>query len=162
MVRRLTPAALCSFSRFWVRSSSVTARVWGNTFPHVKEHIPQGKCSHLDVAKLVPNPRTRLAKNLAVLIETQGLSAPQVAEAAKVDRKSINNLLNSRFDPRLTLIEKVANVFGLTTWQLLAHDFELNRPDNRQVLTLLEHYSTAKDEGRRAIMQVAEIAAQKG
>ena len=94
-------------------------------------------------------------------METQGLSAPQVAEMAKVDRKTVNNLVNSRFDPRMTLVEKVANVFGLTTWQLLAHDFEANRPDSKQVLALLEHYATAKEDGRRAILQVAEIASTK-
>lgn len=94
-------------------------------------------------------------------METQGLSAPQVAELAKVDRKTINNLVNSRFDPRMTLVEKVANVFGLTTWQLLAYDFEAKRPDNRAVLTLLERYTEAGEDGRRAILQVAEIAALK-
>lgn len=107
-------------------------------------------------------PKARLAKNLKILIEMQDLSVYRVAEIAKVDPKTVYNLLKGSFDPRLSIIEKLANVFGLTTWQLLANDMEAKPPDSKQVLVLLEHYSTAKEEGRRAIMQVAEIAAQKG
>lgn len=91
----------------------------------------------------------------------QGLTSVQVADAAKVDRKTLNNLLNARFDPRLTLIEKVANVFGLTTWQILATDMERRPPDSKLALTLLERYSSADETGRNTIMQVAEIASKK-
>jgi transcriptional regulator with XRE-family HTH domain len=106
-------------------------------------------------------PRKRLAENLKALMEVQGLSSPQVAEAAKIGRKTMNNFLNGRFDPRLGVVEKVANVFGLTTWQLLAADLAAKPPDSKQVLRLLEHYSSAPEDGRQTIMQVAEIAARK-
>lgn len=107
-------------------------------------------------------PRERLAKNLKALMGMQQLSAYQLAETAKVDPKTIYNLLKESFDPRLSIVEKIANVFGLTSWQILAADFDMKPPDSKQVLALLEAYSAAKEDGRRAIMQVAEIAAHKG
>lgn len=134
---------------------------WGNTSPDVKEHVPRKGWNNSPMSKERVPPRVRLASNLKVLIEMQGLTSTQIANAAKVDRKTVNNLLNERFDPRLTLVEKVANVFGLTTWQMLATDLELKPPDSKLVLQLLEHYSNSEDEGRKAIMQVAEIAAHK-
>lgn len=145
-----------------MRSSSVMPQVWGNHSPDVKELIPRQAWNYFRMPKPHISPRARLASNLKILIDMQELSATQIADAAKVDRKTVNNLLNARFDPRLTLVEKVANVFGLTTWQILAADFETKPPQSKQVLTLLEHYSTAKEDGRKAIMQVAEIAAHKG
>ena len=113
------------------------------------------------MAKALTSPKVRLAKNLKALIEVQGLSVYRVAEIAKVDPKTVYNMLKGSFDPRLSIIEKLANVFGMTTWQILAHDMEGLRPDSKQVVELLELYSGAKEDGKRAIMQVAEIAAQK-
>lgn len=104
-------------------------------------------------------PRMRLAQNLRALLDMQQLSAPKVAALAKVDPKTMNNLLHGRFDPRLSLVEKVANVFGMSTWQLLATDLQKKHVDSVQVVRLLEHYNNAPDAGRAAIMQVAQIAA---
>jgi transcriptional regulator with XRE-family HTH domain len=106
------------------------------------------------------DPRQRLSRNLAALMEMQKLSAPLIAARAKVDRKTINNLVRGRFDPRLTVVEKIANVFGMTTWQLLATDLVVRKLDSAQVVRLLEDYSNAKDSGREAIMNVAQIAAE--
>lgn len=142
-------------------ASSDIATSSGKYSLFVKEHIPDRMRKAFPMTKEVVTPRKRLAENLRALMEVQGLTAPQIAEAAKVDPKTMNNFLNNRFDPRLSLIEKVANVFGLTTWQLLSHDMSIKPPDSRQVIRLLEHYSNAPDEGRKAIMQVAEIAANR-
>ncbi len=132
--------------------------------PRPREHFPPVGWNHSGVGKIFTkqavNPRTRLAQNLRALIDMQELSAPRVAELAKVDRKSVNNLLHGRFDPRLSLVEKVANVFGMTTWQILATDFQVKKIDSAQVVRLIDHYSKAPDAGRTAIMQVAQIAAE--
>lgn len=95
------------------------------------------------------------------MLNLQALSPVVLADHAGVDRKTINNLLNARFDPRLSLVEKVANVFGMTTWQLLAIDMEVRPPEKAQVVDLLEHFAKAEDGGRAAIMQVAEIVSSK-
>lgn len=107
------------------------------------------------------DPRDRLASNLKALIESGGQSVPEIAARAGVDRKTINNLLNRRFDPRLSLVEKVANAIGMSTWQLLATDLDPEKIDSKQIMRLVDHFSKAKGPGREAIMNVAEIASDK-
>jgi transcriptional regulator with XRE-family HTH domain len=113
------------------------------------------------MGKVPTTPRQRLARNLKALIDFQEVTVYGVAEDAKVDPKTVYNMLKGSFDPRLSIVEKLANVFGLTTWQLLAVDLESRPPEWKQALTLLELYSQAQEGGRKAIMQVAEIASQK-
>jgi transcriptional regulator with XRE-family HTH domain len=74
------------------------------------------------MGKVPTTPRQRLAKNLKALIDLQDLTVYRVAEDAKVDPKTVYNMLKGSFDPRLSIVEKLANVFGLTTWQILAVD----------------------------------------
>ena len=108
-------------------SNAMLSALWGNVSPAVKaaaythaEHIPPRAWNTFPMAKALAKPippRTRLAANLKVALERSQMSAPELAELAKVDRKTVNNLLNARFDPRLSLVEKIANALGLTTWQ---------------------------------------------
>jgi transcriptional regulator with XRE-family HTH domain len=104
-------------------------------------------------------PRQRLAKNLRVLAAKNEMSGTEIGKKAGVDQKTVTEMMKASFDPRLSKVEKVANVFGMTAWQLLAYDLEESPPDSAQVTRLLEHYSNAEEDGRKAIMQVAEIAA---
>jgi transcriptional regulator with XRE-family HTH domain len=106
-------------------------------------------------------PRQRLAKNLRVLAAKTGMSGTEIGRKASVDQKTVTEMMKASFDPRLSKVEKVANVFGLAAWQLLAYDLEERPPDSAQVVRLLEHYTNAEDAGRKAIMQVAEVAAEK-
>lgn len=133
----------------------------GNASTDVKEPVPQPVWNYFPMGKSPTSPRVRLAKNLKALIQMQDLTVYQIAEVAKVDPKTVYNLLKCAFDPRLSIVEKLANVFGLTAWQILAADMESQPGNSKQVLRLLEHYSTASEDGRKAISQVAEIAAQK-
>jgi len=105
--------------------------------------------------------RQKLSRNLKALAKREQMSGHQIAEKAKIDPKTVNNMIRASHDPRLTHVEKVAKVFGLDAWQLLAMDLESRQADTAQVVRLLERYSEAPDDGRKAIMQVAEIAAQK-
>lgn len=118
----------------------------GKNFPMSRERVP---------------PRQRLARNLRVLAKRAELSGNEIGKKAGVDPKTVNEMLKASFDPRLSKVEKIANVFGLSAWQLLAYDLEERPPDSANVVRLLEHYSSAPDDGRKAIMQVAEIAAAK-
>lgn len=99
--------------------------------------------------------RQRIAKNLKHLLAEADQSPVEVADAAKVDRKTINNLVNARFDPRMTQVEKVAKAFGIHAWQLLATDLASTELDSKDVLRLLDLYARASPEGRAAIIQVA-------
>lgn len=107
-----------------------------------------------------PLPRHTLATNLKALIECHGLTAPDVAKRAGVDRKTINNQLNARYDPRPEQVDKVAAVFGLSGWQLLSPTLDAARNGDGKVETLLEYFSGADDKGREDILRIAEIAAR--
>jgi transcriptional regulator with XRE-family HTH domain len=106
-------------------------------------------------------PRQRLAKNLRVLSAKHEMSGTKIGEKAGVDQKTVTEMMKASFDPRLSIVEKIANAFGMTAWQLLAYDLEERPPDSANVVRLLEHYTNAEEAGRKAIMQVAEVAAEK-
>jgi transcriptional regulator with XRE-family HTH domain len=145
-----------------VVSSNAMPGILGKISQKVKEHIPNGPWKAFPMGKALQkepvNPRQRLAQNLTALMKAQELSSVRVGNLAKVDPKTVNNLMHGRFDPRLSLVEKVANVFGMSAWQLLATDFSAQRVDSIQVMRLLERYSKASEDVRAAIMQVAQIA----
>lgn len=103
-----------------------------------------------------------LAKNLNLLMEMQGLRAYQVAAEAKIAPKTFYSMLKAGHDARLINMEKVAAVFGLSAWQLMAVDLAVIKPPARiAALALLQAYSSADDAGRQAIMQVAEIVPKR-
>lgn len=104
-------------------------------------------------------PRQRLAKNLKALLAKTGLSGPEVAKRAGVDRKTLNNQLNGRYDPRHEQVDAVAKVFGLEGWQLIHPAFDPERANNQMIEHLLELYAAADEQGRESIMRVAEMAA---
>lgn len=107
-----------------------------------------------------PLPRQALAANLKKLISSTGLTAPEIAKRAGVDRKTLNNQLNGRYDPRPEQVDKVAQVFGLTCWELLNPAFEPTRTANGHLQELIALYSQADDAGRENILRIAEMAAK--
>lgn len=106
-------------------------------------------------------PIARYAKNLKTLIDMGDKTVADVARAIGKPPKQVYNFLNGAHDPRLKGLEKVANVFGLSAWQMLAVDLTDKPAENRQILALLESFLAADEAGQAAILQVAEIAAQK-
>jgi len=109
------------------------------------------------VAKKYPAPRYVLAENLKALLAPSGMSAPELADKAKVDRKSVNNMLNARYDPRPDNVEAVARVFGLTGWQLLRPGTGGKAAPADQLETLIERFTEASPEERATILKVAEM-----
>lgn len=106
-------------------------------------------------------PRQRLAKNLRILAAKNEMSGTLIGKKAGVDQKTVTEMMKASFDPRLSVVEKIANVFGMTGWQMLAYDFEAHPPDSAQVSRLLDHFTNSGENGRKAIMQVAEMATDK-
>src|SRR5579859_4932503 len=91
-------------------SDVAMAAILGNYFP-----ICQGTHSPLfgkefPMTEKNPSPRHILARNLKLLIEKSGMSAPEIARRARVDRKTVNNQLHARFDPRPDQVAAVAQV----------------------------------------------------
>jgi transcriptional regulator with XRE-family HTH domain len=111
------------------------------------------------MAKRQP-PRVTLAKNLRMLIAASGMASPEVAKKAGVDAKTMNNMLNGRYDPRPDKVEQVAAVFGLTAWQMLIPDLPEDMLHNGRLSQVVENYVSAGTEGRDSIHRVAEMAAR--
>lgn len=107
-----------------------------------------------------PLPRLTLAKNLKLLLERTGMSAPEVALKAGVDRKTVNNQINGRYDPRLEQVQAVAEVFGCNNWDLLNPAFNPDVSKNHKLQQLEELYALADESGRENILRVAEMAAK--
>ncbi len=106
-----------------------------------------------------PLPRHTLAKNLRILLENTGFSAPEVARRAGVDRKTINNQLNGRYDPRPEQVRAVAKVFHLDEWDLINPNFNPNTPKNQMLKGIIDNYAKADEAGKESIARVAEMAA---
>lgn len=125
----------------------------GTHFPADRKQFPMGKSK--------TSPREILAKNLRALLVKTGTSAPEVAKRARVDRKTVNNQLNARVDPRPEIVAAVAAVFHLQGWQLLSPDFDPSNTDvlNDQMQTLMRHFGQADEAGKESILKVAEMAA---
>jgi transcriptional regulator with XRE-family HTH domain len=109
-----------------------------------------------------PKPRVTLARNLKALMVASGMKSPEVAKLAKVDAKTMNNMVNGRFDPRPEKVDQVAAVFGLTGWQLLIPDLPGDMLRNSTLEHLIANYVSAGKDGRDSINRVAEMAARYG
>jgi transcriptional regulator with XRE-family HTH domain len=132
----------------------------GNVSPLVKEHIPRHEWKNFPMPKKRLAPRYVLAENLKALIEANKTTAPRVAEKAGLDRKTINNMLNGRYNPNLDVVESVASVFGLNGWQILRHDLKDSLVQAHVIDQLIEYFYAASPEDREKISGVAEMAAK--
>jgi transcriptional regulator with XRE-family HTH domain len=142
-----------------LRSSDIGA-LCVNHYTDVKSHVTRTGWNHSRMSRDVVPPAYRYARNLKILLELHGMTVAEVAKKANVIPKQVYNLLNVSHDPRVKGLEKVANAFGLTTWQMLAFDMTDRPAENRQILELLESFAMADESGRATILRVAEIASQ--
>jgi transcriptional regulator with XRE-family HTH domain len=143
-----------------VVSSSAMVDILGNTFPICQGTLSPANGKEFPMAEKRPLPRAVLAKNLKALIDKSGMSAPEVAKRAGIDRKTVNNQLNGRYDPRPEQVDAVAKVFGLTGWLLLSSSFRPEMADNGNIGKLLELYADANKHGKENILRVAEMEAR--
>lgn len=105
-------------------------------------------------------PRKTLAHNLKILMTARNLGTPEVAKQSGVDKKTINNLLHGRFDPRLDKVEAVARVFGLNAWQLIVPGMAESQIEDGKLQDILDSYAMTDSAGRDSIASVAEMAAR--
>ena len=104
----------------------------GNNFPVVKATLPmrngnpfpERRNSLPTMATKRKNALEVLADNLLAHMALAGnehlSSGPRLAAAAKVDRKSVNNVLNKRHYPQLDLVEKLAKALKVDPFMLLS------------------------------------------
>lgn len=136
-------------------------RLCVNHYTDVKKHVSLRECNDFPMLDMPTPPAVRYGKNLKTLLELRKMSVADVANAAKVQPKQIYNLMSASHDHRIKGMEKIANVFGLSAWQMLAVDFSESPAPIKQVLALLEAFSAAGEAEQAAIMQVALMASGK-
>jgi transcriptional regulator with XRE-family HTH domain len=113
------------------------------------------------MAGIRPKPRATLAKSLAVLMTKTGFKTPYIAKKSGVDPKTINNMIHGRYDPRLDKVNAVAEVFGLSGWQIIMPGYvEAWIEDGANIERLIKNFSAADETGRHSIMSVADMAAR--
>lgn len=132
----------------------------GKYFPQCQATLSPSDGKELPMAAKSSSPRLVFAKNLKGLIEASGVSAPEIARRAGVDRKTVNNQLNARFDPRPELVDAVAKVFGIEGWMLLSDSFDPENSLNTNLTRLIELFKASNELGRDSILKIAEMAAQ--
>jgi transcriptional regulator with XRE-family HTH domain len=71
-----------------------------------------------------------LAENLAALMAQNASFSSQakVAARAGVDQTTIGRILAAKHAPTLDVVEKLAEAFGLATWQILVPGMDPRRP----------------------------------
>src|SRR4051812_17059295 len=100
------------------------APVYVENYTLCKSHTSDLTWQALHMAEAPSGAFDRYRKNLAILLKAFNMPVIRVAAVAKIQPKQVYNLLNGTHDPRLKSMEKVANVFGLSAWQMLALDME--------------------------------------
>jgi transcriptional regulator with XRE-family HTH domain len=105
-------------------------------------------------------PKFALQANLRALMLHTGLSGPEVAKRARVDRKTVNNMLGGRFDPRYENADKVGRVFGFTGWQML-RPIDLTRigdvPKADEIESLIETFYDLTPAQRITFLSIADL-----
>jgi transcriptional regulator with XRE-family HTH domain len=125
---------------------------YGNSFPKVGNRLPgmnARKKSALDI----------LVDNLTELMAMPGhehiATGPKLAEVAKVDRKSVNNLLKKRYSPNIETIEKLAKAFKMDVYFLLM-------PVEQKGFTMVcRAYSDTDERGREILLDLADSIIKK-
>ncbi|MGH8073682.1 MAG: helix-turn-helix domain-containing protein [Lysobacter sp.] len=101
-----------------------------------------------------------LAGNLKRLMDHHELSQAQLSKKAGVGQSTLSNLLDSssplEINPRADTIERLADYFGIPSWQLLIPDLPLQLLMNQRLSKLIENYRDAPENGRENINRVAE------
>lgn len=99
-----------------------------------------------------------LAENLRALMDHEQYSEAALAQRAKVNPTTINNMLNQNHAAKIDSLEAVAKAFGHQAWELLLEGGP--RFGDATLPRLIEDYRRSDDTGRHSILTVAELAAR--
>jgi transcriptional regulator with XRE-family HTH domain len=139
----------------------------GKHFP-LCQLAPRGTLSTPDSPECVmvkkptprPLPRFVVRDNLKLLMDQGDIAPGALAVNAGIDRKTLNNFLNARYDPRPEMLDKVAAVFGLDGWMLLSPLVKEGSKQSVRINRLLTAYAAANEKGKENVLRVAEMAAE--
>lgn len=67
----------------------------------------------------MPNTAKKLGDNIRRIRLERGLTQVELSKKLKVDRSYVSNVEQGKKNPTLTTMEKIANVLGVSTEELL-------------------------------------------
>lgn len=94
-------------------------------------------------------------RNLRMLKRAFELSSKTIAERSGVSERMVDYLLSGERTPTVDVAEQIAQVFGLSGWQMLYPNLTQDLARRGKLEKLLEAYGAASDEGKDHIEMVA-------
>jgi transcriptional regulator with XRE-family HTH domain len=97
-----------------------------------------------------------LARNLKYLMAQRGWNQVETARRARVDQKTISNILAARKKAKIDIVDSIAKAFGLNGWQLILPRLIDDISGETSIAKVYEKFLQSSAEGKRHILSVAE------
>jgi transcriptional regulator with XRE-family HTH domain len=143
------------------------AEIMGKAFPNVKKNLVRRSGNPFPKAGIrlpAMNQRKRTAMEVLVdnMVEIMKLpgnedvsTGPALADKAKVDRKTVYNILEKRHIPKIDMVEKIARALKVDTFLLLM-------PVELKGFALVSKaYSASDERGREILLDLADSMIKK-
>ena len=96
-------------------------------------------------------------RNVRALLQQRKLSITELADRAKLARKTLNNVLSGRHAPSVEALAAIAEVLGVPLWAMFFPDMSSGM-DVEHLVQLVNCYLQADAQGRASIDAVAALA----
>lgn len=110
--------------------------------------------------KKKPSAALAFATNVQKLMDHHQISQAELGRKAGVGQSTLSRLLDldapTGINPRASTVESIAAHFKIAPWLLLVPNLPLELLESNLLGSLVENYRDASEEGRRAIVRVAE------
>ncbi len=132
------------------------AAIMGKEFPICQGALSPPNGKRFPMAKHREAPRLTLQRNLKALLVEFKMTGPELAAKAKLDRKTINNFLNARYDPQPEKVQQIADVFGLTAWHLIMPGLDVKLARTGGLDDIIRLFSMATADDRETFKKLFE------
>jgi transcriptional regulator with XRE-family HTH domain len=119
---------------------------------HTPDHVAEGLAAFTSAARVL----MRLRK-----IESDA----QLGDAVRgLDRKTVNNALSGRHNPKVSTLQAIADALDCPLWVMFLvgkSDQDLESPYRERLIKMVESYLKCDDEGRHHVESMASAFAAK-
>lgn len=101
-------------------------------------------------------PQETLIANLKMLMVKTNMTAKQISAKSGVSARMIDYILNGQRGATIETAEKLANVFGLTGWQIIMPSLPYDIAKSGALDQLIKDFSHCGDISQQYISSVAQ------
>jgi len=101
-------------------------------------------------------PQETLIANLKMLMSKTNMSNKEIAQKSGVSTRMIDYILNGQRGATIETAEKLANVFGLTGWQIIMPSLPYDIAKSGALDKLIKDFSHCGDISQQYISSVAQ------